>query len=329
LSTIFSRVRELARSDRRDEPRTADESQREFVCHCKHVEYKTVERAIRKGARSISDLQRQTEACTRCFGCRHELERLLDARLGDRYERQSTITLPPELRRVVAPRPMYMPVFAGFDGREIDTRVIVFNWDGPPQPVPFRLDLLRMDGERVRVWDLSVASGCSTVVDLDRNEVGEVLPEGVGVVKLVLESEEVGSLRPYFQFVTPTSITSTHEKKGPVDIHRQKDRNYHWIFPIGSCSSAEDAYFFCTNTQMTPMEGQRLVWQNDAGESAETPFPTLGFSQSACVPLHEAFPALREGRECGAVRLDPATHTVAGFMIRHDPERELWRVQHL
>ena len=35
------------------------------------------------------------------------------------------------------------------------------------------------------------------------------------------------------------------------------------------------------------------------------------------------------GAKAGSVRLDPATFKVAGHMLRHDPEAQLWRVQHL
>jgi hypothetical protein len=77
------------------------------------------------------------------------------------------------------------------------------------------------------------------------------------------------------------------------------------------------------------MVGHRLIWQTDGGETATAPLPDLELSQSAFVPLHEHFPAIHEGTVSGTVRLDPATHVVAGFMVRHDVERQLWRVQHL
>ncbi len=72
-----------------------------------------------------------------------------------------------------------------------------------------------------------------------------------------------------------------------------------------------------------------LIWTSSTGHSARTPVPTLEFDQTACVPIHEHFPEIRTGVEGGAVHLTPATHAVAGFMIRHDPRRQLWRVQHL
>ncbi len=294
-----------------------------------HVPYGDIAEAISGGASSISDLQRATTACTRCFGCRHELERMLEDVLGQDFQRQATITLPEGMGRTTMPRPMYMPVLAGFRGQDVWTRVIVFNFEGPPEPAKFRLDLLRPDGIRVRASEHTVASGCSTIVDLRTDEVGALLPDGFGVVKLLLEVQGVGSLRPYFHFITPTCISSTHEKTGAPKPRIKRGRNYHWIFPIGSSPAGEEAYFFATNTQMDVMEDQQFIWQSDAGDTAAAAVPRLEFDQTMCFPLHESFPDIQGRSECGAVRLDPPAHVVAGFMIRHDPGRQLWRVQHL
>jgi bacterioferritin-associated ferredoxin len=327
MSSLITRIRELTGLTQ-ENGRSADEAQTDYVCHCKRVNYVTVERAIRKGASSIADIQRKTSACTRCFGCRYELEGMLKDAYGDAYRHETTIALPEKFAKVRLPRPMYMPVLSGFRGYDVDTRVIVFNIEGPERPVGFRADLLQMDGQRVEALQHTVGRGCSVVLDLSRERVGGLLPDGVGIVRLVLDTEEVGSLRPYFQFVTPTGITSTHEKKGPSKPQRQEDRSYHWIFPVGAGRRGDEAYFFCTNTQTLPMSGQRLVWQSNDGTSQSTDMPELEQNQSACVPLHEQLPALLSG-EGGAVRLEPATHAVAGFMIRHEPEEQLWRVQHL
>jgi bacterioferritin-associated ferredoxin len=307
--------------------RTADEKQSQFVCHCKHVPYRTVRRAIRGGAQSIADIQRATTACTRCFGCRFELEGLLKDAYGDAYRHETTISLPEKLAAVRLPRAMHMPVLVGFRDYDVDTRVIVFNWEGPKRPVGFRADLVTLDGTRVQALEHSVASGCSEVLEFRRDEVAPLLPDGIGVVKLVLDTEEIGSLRPYFQLVTPTCISSTHEKKGPARPDRDVARNYHWIFPVGAGRRNDESYFFCTNTQTMPM-GHRLVWQSNSGVTESTELPALEFGQSACIPLHERFETINSGQG-GAVRLDPATHVVAGFMIRHEPETQLWRVQHL
>jgi bacterioferritin-associated ferredoxin len=328
MKTLLNRVRDRARPAPTDAVRTADETQAPYVCHCKHVHYADVEKAIRKGAKTMADIQRSTSACTRCFGCRFELEEMLRSAYGDAYRHERTITLPDRIKRTRLPRSMYMPVFAGFRGYDVDTRVIVFNWEGPEHPIPFRADLTTLDGERVQAIDHSVASGSSAVLELGREQVGSLLPDGIGVVKLVLETEEVGSLRPYFHLITPTCISSTHEKKGPDNPEKIKDRNYHWIFPIGSGRRDDESYFFFTNTQTTPMEGQKLVWQSTGGTVESTELPMLEFGQSACIPLHERFETLNAG-EGGAVRLDPPLHAVAGFMLRHEPEAQLWRVQHL
>ena len=324
---LLNRVLELS-GRRRDGDRSATETQTEYVCHCKHVGYATVAKAIDRGAKSIADIQRSTSACTRCFGCRFELEGMLHQAYGDAYRHEPTITLPDRLAKTRLPRPMFMPVLAGFRGYEIDTRVIVFNLEGDDRQVSFRADLLQLDGTRVQALQHEVARGCSTVLDLSRAAVGELLDDGVGIVKLVLDTEEVGSLRPYFHFVTPTCISSTHEKKGPSKPQKQENRSYNWIFPVGVAERNDESYYFCTNTQTTPMAGQRLVWQAESGRTEATDMPELEFNQSACVPLHERFESYRSG-EGGAVRLEPATHVVAGFMIRHEPEEKLWRVQHL
>jgi bacterioferritin-associated ferredoxin len=305
-----------------------DDGKTGLVCHCRKVEYGTVRQAIVKGSRTVADIQRSTTACTRCFGCRSEVERMLRLHLGDSFKHVPTVSLPKEFARNAPTRPMYMPVLAGFRGAEVDTRVIVFNWEGPEKPVSFRADLMTLAGERVQVWNQEVGYGCSGVIDLSREAIGAVLPDGVGLIKLILDIDEVGSLRPYFHFYTPTCVSSTHEKKGPADPNRRNDRKYNWIFPIGVGPRDEEAYFFCTNTQMEPMNGE-VIWQSEQSGEAAAPVPTLEFDQSACVALHEHFPAIATGAEGGAVRLSPATHAVAGFMIRHDPKGQLWRVQHL
>src|SRR3989442_810911 len=63
-----------------------------ILCHCRQVHYRDVEAAIEDGARSLNDLQRQTTACTRCFGCRFELEALLRERLGPAYVESEVLT---------------------------------------------------------------------------------------------------------------------------------------------------------------------------------------------------------------------------------------------
>jgi len=313
---------------RRKPPRVADDGGVGLVCYCRSVEYTTVRGAIAGGARTIADLQRETTACTRCFGCRAELERMLRLNLGDEFRREATVWLPEELRRTEPPRGMYMPLLVGFAGSEVSTRVIVFNWEGPPEPVAFRADVLRPDGVRVKVIEQEVADGCSAIVDLGGEDVRAALPDGIGAVKLVLDAESIGSLRPYFHLVTPTGVTTTHEKKGPRDLGRVKTRSYHWVFPVGMGARDEEAYFFCTNPSMVPMEG-KLVWTASGGGTAEVDVPPLEFDQTACVPLHEAFPEIRDGSSGGTVHLTPPTHTVAGFILRHEPARGLWRVQHL
>jgi bacterioferritin-associated ferredoxin len=310
-------------------PAADGEVQAGVVCHCMHVPYTVVGNAIGRGARSIADLQRATTACTRCFGCRFEIEALLKEHLGADFRHEARVMPPQDYGRTRVPQPMYMPVLAGFAGYEVDTRLIVFNWEGPRGPAGFRLDLMRTNGERVAAWRYETASGTSSVIDLSRGAIGEMLPEGVGLAKLVLDRAEVGSLRPYFHLSTPTSVTTTHEKKGPKDPRKQSGRSYHWIFPIARSRRPEEVYFHFVNTQLEPMTGQRLVWQSADGEIADVPLPTVEFEQSVFLPLHEHVPAIGQGTKAGSVRLDPATFKVAGFMVRHEAEAQRWRVQHL
>jgi hypothetical protein len=206
---------------------------------------------------------------------------------------------------------------------------VVFNWEGPREPVHFRVDLMQPSAERVSTWHRQVANGSSAVIELSRDTIGTLLPGGVGVIKLVLDTAEVGSLRPYFHLWTPTAVTSTHEKKGARNPNKLSDRRYHWIFPIARSSRPEEVYFFLVNTQLETMTDQRLLWQSVDGETAEVPLPPIAFEQAVFVPLHEHVPSIAAGTKPGSVRLEPAAFTVAGFMMRHDPEAQLWRVQHL
>lgn len=327
---------------------------RELVCHCRSVTYDEVSRALDAGAQTLADIQRTTTACTRCFGCRFELERMRQDRLGSRYERTDLVTLPAleapagtearfrpgllgRFRPKIPPKyalefpvqRMYMPAFVGFAGSDVETRVVLFNLpaesadEGVPTAVPVRVDLLGLDGTRVSVLRTTVGPGRSVVLNVADMEGADRLEGGVGVLKTIIQSESISSLRPYFQLETPGGITSTHEKKAGRKPSRT--RTYHWMFQIAPVP--EDAYFFLTNTQPTPLQGNELVWQGD-GPEVRVPLPGLELDQSACVPLHEHVPAIAEGRATGTWRLEPSVH-VAGFQLRHDRRRDLWRVQHL
>jgi bacterioferritin-associated ferredoxin len=304
-------------------------TQADIVCHCLQVPYDEVRRAVAKGATSIADVQRRTRACTRCFGCRFEIESLLREELGDSFRHEERVVTPKGDDRTRVPQPMYMPVLAGYRGYDVDTRLIVFNWEGPPEPAGFRLDLLLPDAERVGAWREEAPSGRSAVIDLSREQVGSLLPDGLGLAKIVLDRPDVGSLRPYFHLQTPTSVTTTHEKKGPKNPGRHGPRTYHWLFPIGRPAGPEEVYFHFVNTQLEPMRDQRLLWQSVDGEAVSIPLPPAEFEQTVLVPLHEHVPSVADGSKAGTVRLDPPLFKVAGFMLRHDPEAQLWRVQHL
>lgn len=299
-----------------------------------------------RGASSLADIQRQTTACTRCFGCRFELERMLQAHLGESYRRTKMVT-PPQPRRTLRqrlrrpfgvraallPARMYMPVLAGYRGRKVETRVVIVHWyddqNRPAEAISVRGDLLALDGTRLKVWQSSIAPCTSAILDVRELLDGDELPAGVGVLKLVIEAEEVSSLRPYFQFVSDAGITSTHEKKGPRRPEAAlAARRYHWLFPIASSPAPEEAYFFFTNTVGRPMDHHRLIWRTVEGAEESLRLPPLELDQSACVPLQEHFPEIGHGTAAGSVRLEPSPH-VAGFMIRYDARGDLWRVQHL
>ncbi|MDA0164752.1 (2Fe-2S)-binding protein [Solirubrobacter ginsenosidimutans] len=312
-----------------------------LVCHCRQVSHSAVEASIASGkARSIADLQRETTACTRCFGCRFELQRMLKEQLGDEFQPtafvapldQSPGLIATALRRIrgaraTLPRRMYMPVLDGFAGRDVRTRVAMFNWAGdeehPGRPVTLRADVLGLDGERHHVINETVAPGGTRVFDVAGP------PDGIGALKLVVDAESLGSLRPYFHLITPTGITSTHEKAGPVSPRSfEGQRPYHWIFPAGASDFEEEAWLFITNTQQRPTSGQELVWQDTDGREQRAPLPVLELDQTGWIPLHEHFPDLLGGR-AGVVRITPASHKFAGFIVRYQPDGDLWRVQHL
>jgi bacterioferritin-associated ferredoxin len=306
-----------------------------LVCHCQRVPYEAVEEAIDAGAASLLDVQRATTACTRCFGCRFELEGMLAQRLGDAYVRTDVARLPAgaALPGVlgVPRRRMYLPVLAGFGGEEVRTRVVVFHWpddDGAEaEPAELRADLLDLDGRRHRVFNVHLAARRSAVIEIDA-AAADGLAGGVGVLKLVLDAEALGSLRPYFHIVAPGGSTSTHEKAG-LSVPDQKLRSrYFWLLPVAASPEPEEAYFFATNTASRPLDGHALVWRGQSGAERRVALPEIALDQTVCVPLHEHVEAIAAGRESGTVRLHPPAH-VAGFILRHDPRRKLWRVQHL
>jgi hypothetical protein len=147
------------------------------------------------------------------------------------------------------------------------------------------------------------------------------------VTKLVVDSEQLASFRPYFHFVSPGGVSSTHEKPAPSKPI-VGPRRYFWVFPVGYTSAPEEAYMMLTNTQAEPIEGHELVWRSTTGEEERVALETIGLDQTACVALHEHFPAVGRGTSAGTVRLEPSIH-VAGFLIRYRPEIDAWRVQHL
>ena len=333
---VLTAFRERLRPGARAGAPAPSERDNALVCHCRRVTRGTVADATRSGeARSLSDLQRQTTACTRCFGCRFDLERMLRDALGEAYAPAPFLTRPEGVDvHTVLPRRMYMPVFTGYAGHEIDTRVVIFNWadeaDRESRAVTTRADLLAMDGTRLDVWETVIEPRCSAVLDSREIIPDGLLDGGVGVMKLVVDSPRLSSLRPYFQLASPTAVTSTHEKTGPQDPGRRlKPRRYNFLFPIAPSNRPEEAYFFLTNTQVDPMEDQRLVWRSEHGDEESLTLPRLELDQSACVALHDAFPAIASGEGEGTVRLDPALHKVAGWMLRVDREAALWKVQHL
>lgn len=317
---------------------TAEARDTALVCHCRRVSRGTVTAVIRSGeARSLPDVQRQTTACTRCFGCRFDIERMLRSELGDSYAPTPFLTRPEGFEGAkgrTLPRRMYMPVFTGYRGHDVSTRVVIFNWadeaDRDSSAVTARADLLDMDGTRLGVWETVIEPRCSAVLEGREIFPASVLREGVGAVKLVVDSQQLGSLRPYFHLVTPTSVSTTHEKTGPHKLDRGvMPRRYNFLFPIAPSDRPEEVYFFATNTEAVPMEGQRLVWRSEEGDEEEVAVPRLELDQSACVALHEAFPAIASGVGRGTVRLEPPLHKVAGFMLRVDREAALWKIQHL
>jgi bacterioferritin-associated ferredoxin len=324
----------------------------EMICHCRQVPYATVEGAIQeRRACTLAQVQRETTACTRCFGCRFEIERVLKAELGDAYVPTAVVTreVEPEsvgpLRRVVrrargmrqrvaplAPQKMYMPILEGYGGHDVTTRVVLFNLHDERQEqgqeVSLRADLTALDGEREDVWRATIAPRHSTVLNVREMLTGRTLPDGIGLIKLILDSDTVHSLRPYFHLISPGGVTSTHEKRGPRRPHLVAKRGYHWILPVAPKPRPGETYFFLTNTQTTPIEGRSLIFRDTEGREQSVEVPVLELDQAVCVPLHEHIPEIAAGTARGSVRLAPSVH-VAGWILHRDVEADLWRVQHL
>jgi len=325
----------------------------ELICHCRQVTYAAVRSAVQTSrAGTLAEVQRETTACTRCFGCRFEVEGVLRDELGERYVPTTVVTRDPaaevnaslrsRLRarvlgvreRVNAdpPQKMYMPVLQGFGGHEVSTRLVLFNLHDERtesgRAVSLRADLTRLDGRRQDVWSTTIAPKATTMLEVGEMVHDGSLPDGIGLVKLVLDADAVGSLRPYFHFTSPGGVTSTHEKRGPRRPRLAAKRGYHWIFPIAPKPRQDEAWFFLINTLTTPIDGQRLVFRDEAGREESVAVPRLELDQGACIPLHEHFADVRDGTARGSVRLTPSVH-VAGWIIRRDVEVDLWRVQHL
>jgi bacterioferritin-associated ferredoxin len=306
---------------------------RDLVCHCRRVPYSEVAAAIENGAETLAKVQEATDACTRCFGCRFELEQMLEDRLGDRYRRTPSVSLVSSKTGV--PRVMYMPVLEGFDGHPVNTRILMFNSpEDEAQPsngggaITVRLDLIRLDGRRLAARELTLSRGGTAIVEASGLASPSALDRGAGMAKLVIQSEQVGSCRPYFQLHSPDGVTSTHEKKA-ARPKSKLTRHYHWLFPVGHSFGPQEAWMILTNTQSVPMVDQELIWQSDTGAEARAPVPPLERDQTALIPLHEHFSDVAAGGIAGAVRLAPPSHKVAGFMLLREPGLELWRVQHL
>jgi len=62
-----------------DEALPARPDDNDLLCHCLHVDRRTARLAIRAGARTVEDLQRQTGACTGCHTCYVDCQALLTA----------------------------------------------------------------------------------------------------------------------------------------------------------------------------------------------------------------------------------------------------------
>jgi bacterioferritin-associated ferredoxin len=334
-------------------PTPAARASDQLICHCRQVTYETVRSAVRgAGVTSLAEVQRETTACTRCFGCRFEVEGVLRDELGDRYVPATVVTRDPaaddggtlrtrlrarvrgvrERVNTVPPQKMYMPVLQGFGGHDVSTRLVLFNLHDERtesgHAVSLRADLTRLDGRRQDVWSTTIAPKATTKLEVgDMTHEGS-LPDGIGLVKLVLDAKSVGSLRPYFHLSSPGGVTSTHEKRGPRRPHVVAKRGYHWIFPVAPKPRPDEAWFFLINTQTAPIEGRRLVFRDENGAEKSVEVPQLELDQGACIPLHEHFASMRDGTGSGSVRLTPSVH-VAGWIIRRDVEVDLWRVQHL
>ena len=64
-----------------------------IVCHCNAVRERTIEKAIRRGAATLEDIQDQCGAAARCGGCEPIVRAMLDDRRHDEFVYETVVAI--------------------------------------------------------------------------------------------------------------------------------------------------------------------------------------------------------------------------------------------
>jgi len=64
-----------------------------IVCHCEGVRDRTIQRAIRRGATTLEDIQTECGAAARCGGCEPTVRAMLTDRRYDDFMYESVVAI--------------------------------------------------------------------------------------------------------------------------------------------------------------------------------------------------------------------------------------------
>ena len=64
-----------------------------IVCHCNAVRERTIEKAIRRGATSLEDIQDQCGAAARCGGCEPVVRAMLASHRCDEFVYETIVAI--------------------------------------------------------------------------------------------------------------------------------------------------------------------------------------------------------------------------------------------
>jgi bacterioferritin-associated ferredoxin len=64
-----------------------------IICHCNAVRERTIDKAIRRGAVSVEEIQAECGAATRCGGCEPTVRAMLADRRGEAFVYESVVAI--------------------------------------------------------------------------------------------------------------------------------------------------------------------------------------------------------------------------------------------